>query len=757
MIISMQGNWIVTVKQKNAAFPQRFVIQGASFGNGTYTGVVGTSANVVGSQWSIAIQNDPGTGFQLSDTQLKFPQKIGGNYVFDIHSNDAGGDADFNDLILTCTSPAAINDFIVYGNVTLYSGICLFNPCRTFPFVIESAAALLESLKNPKLSELITKLYPERIPRIKPPFPPNPEPFKPIVLDLSNEAIQPKTSLIYSQLKTATPKTAVKESAMEDSSTSLAFSNFKLEKTVLSKSYATAPELALNKSEIARIIGGFRFNCNKKPASNITLSFEEYDRTDAELLGGAYSGSGTRRLLGDTITDMFGNYIFRYSFDMSFPFIEDAVDIAGGENINVVTYPDVIVKVMGASPAALLYESAPYYNVPNLKRINLCLPKSTVNPTSTCFNGSLIGTLGNVFLGGNQNSAGSLSDAALTRDGFFNYLDATGRITVDNALAGLKAQCAAWGGVIDMHGCMYNKAVSAAQNKIKWYTIRIKRAGTLDWAFVSQNYKHPKYSKRHIPNYTGDDVGPFNVALRVDGGAAVNVPAYTNIQREIQVDGIDWLNDRSDRFMQLDTSLYDLLNGVRTPGTFYVQVNGYDSAGNSIETDLIPLFIHNLPLNYDLTGLTLDGVGLVDAGCGLYRLTNAQLNNVMRFQFRANDPYGFVDYFKLTTGRCPLPMIALTTTPARTLPLEEGVLYQGKSSSIRPTCDGYTGTIGTPDFVSVSLTPAAPDAWIRTGEYYTIHSFYLNAAKRVTNGYNSGTQEYNTLGTSIAFERLTTS
>ncbi len=64
MIIPMQGNWTVTVKSKNATFEQQFVITGANSGNGVHPGTVETSVNVAGSQWSIAILANPGTGFQ---------------------------------------------------------------------------------------------------------------------------------------------------------------------------------------------------------------------------------------------------------------------------------------------------------------------------------------------------------------------------------------------------------------------------------------------------------------------------------------------------------------------------------------------------------------------------------------------------------------------------------------------------------------------------------------------------------------------
>ena len=70
----MQGNWTINVKTKNAAFPQRFVVSGAVTGNGPHNATVGMApVPVTGNLWTIAIQNNPGSGFQLSDTRLKFP------------------------------------------------------------------------------------------------------------------------------------------------------------------------------------------------------------------------------------------------------------------------------------------------------------------------------------------------------------------------------------------------------------------------------------------------------------------------------------------------------------------------------------------------------------------------------------------------------------------------------------------------------------------------------------------------------------
>jgi len=765
MIISMQGNWTIKVKSKSAAYDQRFIVSGATFGNGTHAGIVGTSVNVTGDQWIIAIQNNPGSGYQLSDTKIKFPHQVGGNNTFDILSNDAGSDEDFNDLILTCSAPANINDFIIYGNVSLYSGRCIFNPCRRDLFVIESKYALMEALKNVKLRKILEKDYPERIPEnIIGPIPPDSAPFKPIVFDLYNEATQPKTGLVYKRLDNVDTKSKAKPKKDELAS-EYSIKNYTILNSIqkeTSREFIKSAETI----ELARVIDGLLLKgCTVAPATNTTLTFEEYDRTAAELVGGSYTGTGNRRLLGDTITDMYGNYIFHFSFDMTFPYIEDSTDIAPGENINVVAYPDVIVKVTGFSPYNVLYESAPYYNIPNLKRINLCLPKSTIQPSSACYNGNLIGSLGNVFLGGNQNSSASFSDAALRRYGNSNHLESTGKISVGSSLAGFNIECASWYGWIDTKGCMYDLAKTVAQNKVRWYTIRIKRAGTSDWQFVSQNYKHPRFHKRNLPGYIGDDVGPFTQSLHVDGGPAVDVAAYKNIQHEIFVDGIDWEFSNFDRYMRLNTRLYDKVAGERTPGKFYVRVDCYDNAGNPVPdgTDMIALYIHNNPLNFALTTPVFTDASVVDSGCGLYRLTDAQMNTPIQLSFKANDSDGFVHSFALTMGRCPTPMIALQVNQPNP-PLSDTLsgqttLSQGDASvSVHNTCIGYTGTIqefSDAGMINIEIQPALSEGgWIKAGEYFTSLSFYLLAYKRMTNGYNTGLSDDYWKHTHIYMERI---
>ena len=751
MIITMQGNWTVRVKARNADFPQRFIISGATTGNGTYNGVTATAAvPVTGSNWTIAIQHNPGTGFQLSDSKIVFPQQIGGNYEFDIQSNDSGTDEDFNDLILTCSTPASPNVFILYGNVSLYSGRCVFNPCRRDIFVLDTPAALQTALKNPRLRDILERLYPERVPpfKIEDPNPPDPPYFTPVVLDLFGEAMQPKTTFNVQRLEDTT-QSAPRGKAKAKDAAAEAEPNFRVEKAVSARNIAAESVFSANRLEIAREIDRFVVQfCNVEPAWGVTLTFEEYDRTILEQAGGPYTGTGHRRMLGDTITDMFGNYIFRYSFDMTFPFLEDADDSFPGQSVNEYAYPDVIVKFTGVASWDVLYESAPYYNVPNLKRINLCLPKSIVRLPASCANGNLIGSLGNVFIGGNQNTGGLRTDAALQRYGYGNHLEETGVITVHSSLSGFPAggiECAAWTGMIDIFGCIYDETKALADNKIRWYTIRIARKPPLflapAWTFVSENYKHPKFSKRNLPGYTGDDVGPFPRTI----AGIPNTPAYKNIRWELHAGGpdTDWENAHIDRLMQLHTGLYDVLGGVHTPGTFLLRIDGYDDAGSYVsgKTDLIALYIHNKGLNFGFSGPTLTDPSVLNAGCGLFRLTDAQNNTPMALSFMANDPYGFLDNYHLTMSRCPSPTIALAASPMADTAAGETELAGGVSTSVHSDCDGYTGTLGEfgAGLTATIVQPGAGETgWIKAGEYFTVYGFELTANQRVTNGYNTG-------------------
>src|SRR6185295_9736339 len=161
MAIPMQGSWTVSVKAKNADFPQRFIIAGADSGNGTYAGALSTSPVLVtGAHWRIQIQNDP------------------------------GGGEDFNDLILTCSTPVTATDFVVYGNARSYSGRC-FLPCLRHWLIIDTDLTLRHALTYPPIRKALEKLYPDRV-RIKPIPRPAPPPFIPMVIPLIDNQLIPE-------------------------------------------------------------------------------------------------------------------------------------------------------------------------------------------------------------------------------------------------------------------------------------------------------------------------------------------------------------------------------------------------------------------------------------------------------------------------------------------------------------------------------------------------------------------------------------
>jgi hypothetical protein len=745
MFISMQGNWTINVKSKNAAYPQQFKVIGAANGNGTYNGVVGAPpVNVSGNQWLLAIQNDPGSGFRQSDTRIKFPTLSGGMFSFDIESNDAGGDQDFNDLVLTCSSYASVSDYLLYGNITTYTGNCLFNPCRRRWIVVDTYKQFEEVLKIDRLRDVIEKLYPERIPPIPQPDPP--PFFSPIMINLGDEAELPgKLANVYTRTNFAAADTSVKSKKNREEIVlpQNLLNDFQLTGTrALSNNTALlAANSNINKAALAKLKDAWRFICNTDAGSNLTLNFHEYDRTDAELAGGAYSGDGNKILLGSAISDMNGNYIFRFTQSLSEVVNEIEDDVAAGENSLVQVRPDVLIRITDSfDPTRVLFESAPHFNVNQLQRIDFCFPGSIVRPSSFCFNGNMVGSLGNVFIGGNQNVNASTSFAALNRDGYNNHLRPNGVITVHNSQAGFAIDCAAWKSSIDVKGCLFNLQRKKNDPVIRHYTIRYRKPGK-PWQFVNEQYRHPKFSKRHLPFYNGDFTGPFNTSLRVDGAAPVIVPAYINIQAEVYLDGIDWEFSNLDRYMQLNSFVYE----AGEPGTVYFLIEGYDAAGNLVPgaKDLIALYINNRPIDFGLTNVEFTSV-LETLPCNLYKMTAAQMSTPLRLQFKASDKWGFMNDYALTMSKCPSDVEVAVTSPGSIAGNKTGTIKIGNNPGNTDAggCPGYTGTridFGEPDYVTVEMQPSvAAGGWLKANEEFAVISFGLTANMRRTNGYNSG-------------------
>jgi hypothetical protein len=138
------------------------VIQGSDNADGVYPGTVGSPAVMVtGAQWLISVEHNP-TGpadWNPSAERLTWPTLAAGEIRFDIRSNDSGSDQDYNDLILTCTTAANDAEFVLYGKVRSYSGLCRFNPCFFYPWVvIDTASTLKELLKYASVRAVLEKL-----------------------------------------------------------------------------------------------------------------------------------------------------------------------------------------------------------------------------------------------------------------------------------------------------------------------------------------------------------------------------------------------------------------------------------------------------------------------------------------------------------------------------------------------------------------------------------------------------------------------
>jgi hypothetical protein len=104
---SFEGKWRLTVMQKFSGFQQRFKILGASAGNGTYPGIVGTEVVVQGNNWTVTLEwNDgAGSGWQesgvLRSVGLPSPLVIY-NVLWGDDNFPNQRDNDFDDLVIAC-------------------------------------------------------------------------------------------------------------------------------------------------------------------------------------------------------------------------------------------------------------------------------------------------------------------------------------------------------------------------------------------------------------------------------------------------------------------------------------------------------------------------------------------------------------------------------------------------------------------------------------------------------------------------------
>ncbi len=357
MAITMQGSWTLRVKSRNAAYAQRFIVSGAATGNGVHDGTVGTTVVVTGSQWSLQVQHQPTRqAWRDSAQRIGLPTVADGLLRAEIASNDGGLDDHFDDLVIACSLPASQADHVVYGNVKTYTGACLFNPGRDDYLVVDPPFDLVAvCTRCPQLLKVVEKLYPERL-RAR--LDATPE-LTPLVIPsgLPNVAVG---LLFQSHALSAADIDAM---ASQDDAVSA------LQTTVKRVPFKALPMQAgigrLAHTELAAIANirdmAVRQRYQVEPAPGLLLRFQRYTRSPAERHDGApYTGGGGREHLGQAMTDEQGNYLFRFQH------------VAEGRSA-IEQRPDLIVQVLGTG-LRVRFESAPYDNVANLRRIDLCVP-----------------------------------------------------------------------------------------------------------------------------------------------------------------------------------------------------------------------------------------------------------------------------------------------------------------------------------------------------------------------------------------------
>jgi hypothetical protein len=117
-------------------------------------------------------------------------------------------------------------------------------------------------------------------------------------------------------------------------------------------------------------------------------------------------------------------------------------------------------------------------------------------------------------------------------------------------------------------------------------------------------------------------------------------------------------------------------------------------------------------------------------------MKDTELNTQLVIPFIANDPYGFVDHYSLTFGKCPKQIEVNIVSPASIAGDVTGTLASGSNPGNTDTgnCPGYTGTLQ--DFmdsgpINVTLQPSAAEgAWIQPTEQFAVFSIGLEAANQ---------------------------
>jgi hypothetical protein len=714
MPIPMQGSWTVSVKTKEAgSSPSRFIVAGATTGNGTYVGNTTTPpVHVTGAAWSIDFQHNPASGFVESFFEIGFPTNNGTHYAFDINISDfpASVDSGFDDLILTCTTPVTQNDFIVFGNVSWYAD-CIFTRCHPFPsVVIDSAVALQAALQRPALRKVIQSLHPERL-YPKPVGPqPDPGPFRPFLLPVGDNPIVPAQQVsVFADITCHTDVAAATRASQ----------------LVTVNVPSVSPAVSLSALDAASLIIPNRF-CQSGALAQYVLDFWDYTPTASEAAGGPYTGAGARTLLGVTTTDILGNYVFRFTLPCERFRAFSALQL---QQIKIpfphciVPLPNVIVQVLDG--ATLVYETAPYWNEPHYAEFNICVPKGVVTTSPACSvlvdgqtqSQEIIQSIGNITMGPLLAGTRTTGNTTLT---------AQGTVTNSGSLGPTISCPAAWAGSLYFYACLSNTAIVR-------YTIQFGRTLATADNFVHEDYS-PYRTIPVSPYVIQQSVGPTTVALETDHaghpGVLNPVPSYFNAQTNTTT---PWLVRWTILKMVLTSSIYQQALGGPDlgAGSIVFRIQGYDSTGHQVPgaDDNITLYIDNNFVDQFLDPnlvMLITGAPQSQSNCALFTVPSGQPNAPIQVSFRSNQNEGFMTNYELymdkgSTGSFPIAPV-VGTPPIDVSQCD----FTGTSAE-----SGYGAAVANE--LTAQVIPTTGN-WLAPGQPFCAFSINLRCYVSVTDG-----------------------